>query len=39
MTEWSFPDALDGSPEIAKRLLKTVARWRVETEDRASARL
>lgn len=39
MTAWSFQGALDQSAEIAKPLLKTVARWLVETEDRASARL
>lgn len=39
MTAWSFQEALDGSPEIAKALLKTVAQWLVETEDRANARL
>ena len=39
MTAWSFQEALDQSPEIAKPLLKTLAQWLVESEDRASARL
>lgn len=39
LTILSFHDALDGSPEIAGPLLKTVAGWLVEAEDRASAHL
>ena len=39
LTVWSFKDAVDESPEIAKHLLKTVAQWLVEVEDRVSARL
>jgi CRP-like cAMP-binding protein len=39
LTAWSFQEALDASPEIAKPLLKNMAQWLVETEDRASARL
>jgi len=39
LTSLSFHDALDGSPEIAGPLLKTVAGWLVEAEDRASAHL
>ena len=39
LTSISFNDALDGSPEIAGQVLRTVARWLVEAEDRASAHL
>jgi len=39
LTAVSFNNALERSPEIAGPLLKTVAGWLVEAEDRASAHL
>ncbi|MEA2639253.1 MAG: family transcriptional regulator, cyclic receptor protein [Chloroflexota bacterium] len=37
MTAWSFRQALDGSPHLARQMLTHVARWLVEAEDRSAA--
>ena len=39
ITAWNFRAAMDSSPEIARHLVPRLARWLVESEDRALAAL